>query len=136
MLANSQSSGMYMFHLGLGHLSVSWSHFSCIHTSVISEYKFALQAINCIFQSWGFPFHLFMYLCIFKFLGPNPWHMEVPRLGVKSELQLPAYAKATDSNAGSLTHWVRPGIKPASSWILVGFITTETRWELPSLEFW
>ena len=26
------------------------------------------------------------------------------------------------SNARSLTHWVRPGIKPASSWILVGFI--------------
>ena len=29
------------------------------------------------------------------FLGPHPWHMEVPRLGVKLELQLPAYATAT-----------------------------------------
>ena len=29
------------------------------------------------------------------FLGPNPRHMEVPRLGVKSELQLPAYTTAT-----------------------------------------
>ena len=28
-------------------------------------------------------------------LGPHPWHMEVPRLGVKSELQLPAYITAT-----------------------------------------
>ena len=27
--------------------------------------------------------------------GPHPWHMEVPRLGVKSELQLLAYAAAT-----------------------------------------
>ena len=35
-------------------------------------------------------------------------------------------------NAGSLTHWVRAGIEPASSWILVGFITTEPRWELSS----
>ena len=26
-------------------------------------------------------------------------------------------------NAGSLTHWARPGIKPISSWILAGFIT-------------
>ena len=26
-------------------------------------------------------------------------------------------------NTDSLTHWVRPGIKPASSWILVGFLT-------------
>ena len=24
------------------------------------------------------------------FLGPHPWHIEVPRLGVESELQLPA----------------------------------------------
>ena len=29
------------------------------------------------------------------------------------------------SKARSLTHWVKPGIKPASSWILVGFVTTE-----------
>ena len=29
------------------------------------------------------------------FLGPHPQHMEVPRLGVESELQLPAYATAT-----------------------------------------
>ena len=26
------------------------------------------------------------------------------------------------SNAGSLTHWARPGIEPTPSWILVGFI--------------
>ena len=34
------------------------------------------------------------------------------------------------SNARSLTHWVRPGIEPMSSWILVGFITTEPWQEL------
>ena len=27
-------------------------------------------------------------------------------------------------NAGSLTHWVRPGIEPTSSWILVRFISS------------
>ena len=32
---------------------------------------------------------------IFVFLGLFPWHMEVPRLGVKLELQLPAYTTAT-----------------------------------------
>ena len=31
----------------------------------------------------------------FVFLGPHLQHMEVPRLGVKSELRLPAYATAT-----------------------------------------
>ena len=30
----------------------------------------------------------------------------------------------------SLTHWMRPGIKPGSSWILVMFITTEPQQEL------
>ena len=40
--------------------------------------------------------------------------MEVPGLGVKSELQPPAYYHG-HSNTRSLTHWVRPGIKPISS---------------------
>ena len=31
----------------------------------------------------------------FFFLGPHLWHMEVPRLGVKSELQVLAYTTAT-----------------------------------------
>ena len=31
----------------------------------------------------------------FFLLGPHLWHMEVPKLGVKSELQLPAYTTAT-----------------------------------------
>ena len=31
----------------------------------------------------------------FYLLGVHPWHMEFPRLGVKSELQLPAYTTAT-----------------------------------------
>ena len=35
------------------------------------------------------------------------------------------------SNAGSLTHWVRPGIKLASPWILVGFISAAPQWEPP-----
>ena len=29
------------------------------------------------------------------------------------------------SSAGSLTHWGRPGIRPASSWIVVRFVTTQ-----------
>ena len=34
-------------------------------------------------------------LFFFCFLGPYPRHMEVPRLGVESKLQLPAYTAAT-----------------------------------------
>ena len=58
--------------------------------------------------------------------------MEVPRLGVKSELQLPAYAIA-HGNVGSLTHWARPGIKPSTSWFLVGFFSAAPWQELWSL---
>ena len=48
--------------------------------------------------------HLFIYLFVFlPFLGPVPRHMEVPRLGVESELQLLAYTTG-HGNAGSLTH--------------------------------
>ena len=36
----------------------------------------------------------FFFFCLFVFLGLHPQHMEVPRLEVKSELQLLAYATA------------------------------------------
>ena len=35
------------------------------------------------------------FFFFFVFLGPQPWHMEVPSLGVQSELPLPAYTTAT-----------------------------------------
>ena len=38
---------------------------------------------------------IFFFFFFFCFLGPNLWHMEVPRPWVKSELQMPAYATAT-----------------------------------------
>ena len=34
-------------------------------------------------------------------------------------------------NAGSLTHWARPGIEPATSWFLVRFVSAVPQWELP-----
>ena len=45
---------------------------------------------------------------LFVFLGLNPWHVEVPRLGVKLELELLAYATAAamrdPSNIFNLHH--------------------------------
>ena len=43
-------------------------------------------------------FKLFLFYFLFNFfviLGPQPWHMEIPKLGVQAELQLPAYTTAT-----------------------------------------
>ena len=39
-------------------------------------------------------------------------------------------------NTRSLTHWSKPGIKPASSWILVKFVSTEPWWELLNSVFY
>ena len=55
--------------------------------------------------------------------------MEVPRLGVKSELQLLAYARARAMPDPSPTEQGQ-GIEPESSWILVGFVTAEPPQEL------
>ena len=41
---------------------------------------------------------LFIYFLLFR---AAPRHVEVPRLGVKSELQLPAYATATATQDSS-----------------------------------
>ena len=42
---------------------------------------------------WGVFFFLPFFVCLFS--GPHPQHMEVPRLGVESELQLLACTTAT-----------------------------------------
>ena len=36
---------------------------------------------------------------------------------------------ATYGNARSLSHWMRPGMEPTSSWILVRFLSAEPQWE-------
>jgi len=38
-------------------------------------------------------------------------------------------------HARSLTHWVRPGMEPVSSWTLVGFVSAAPLWEFPILWF-
>ena len=73
----------------------------------------------------------FFFFC---FLGPSPWHMEVPRLGVQLKLQLLAYNTAIampdpshicDLYHSSWQRWIlnplRPGFKRATSWFLVRF---------------
>ena len=50
----------------------------------------------------------------FSFLRLHLQHMEVPRLRVELELQLPAYATVT-AMLDHEPHGSRPGIEPASS---------------------
>ena len=77
------------------------------------------------------------YFILFVFLGPHPWHMDVPRLGVQLELQLLASSTATatrDPSHDCNLHHSSPQLqilnplreardqKPTSSWVLVGFV--------------
>ena len=74
----------------------------------------------------------------FLLLGPHSRRMEIPRLGVKSELgcwpmpwpqpqphriqAVSAIYTTAHGNIRSLNHWASPGIEPSSSWMLVRFV--------------
>ena len=80
----------------------------------------------------------------FSFLGgAHPQHMEVPRrgwigavaAGLHHSRSNPIRASSATyttahGNARWLTQWVRPGIKPTTSWIQSGSLTTEPGQEL------
>ena len=68
---------------------------------------------------WGLLSFLFFF-GLLVFLGPHPWHMEVPRLEAESEIYLPVYTTA-HGNIGSSILYLGPGIEPASSWMQVTF---------------
>ena len=86
-------------------------------------------------QSWPFIYAFF--------LGVHLWHMEVPMLGVELELepqpqQLGIWAKSvTYPHSSQQCQIPGPlrGIKSASSWILVRFISAASQRELPSWPF-
>ena len=88
--------------------------------------SFVLNSHTCCF----FP------LVFFFFLGLHSWHMEFPRLGVKSELWPLAYATATatpdpsrvcDVHHGPWQRWILNPLSEARdpiafTWIHVGFV--------------
>ena len=91
----------------------------------------------------------FFFFLSFVFLGPHSRHMEVPRLGSNQSCSCrptpqPQQCRiraasvtytAAQGNAGSLTHWARPGIEHTTSWFLVGFVSAVPRQELPGKHF-
>ena len=105
--------------------------------SFIFFIHFPLIYYYCIFFTWITIYFVSLFFCG----GPCPRHMEVSRLGVELELQLLAYATVTatqdPSHTCDLHHssrqcqivnpLSRTVIKPASSWILVGFVTESQR---------
>ena len=100
----------------------------------------------------------FLLFFFFAFLWKqkNPWHMEVPRsrgrIGAiaaslhhscwftpqAQQCQIPTASvtyTTAHGDAGSLTHWARPGIEPTTSWFLVRFVNPWAMTGTPSHSF-
>ena len=92
-------------------------------------------------------FYLFIYFC---FLGLHPRHVEVPRLGFESELQLPTYTTTTAmQDPGCIcglhnSSWQHGMLNPLSEvrdgtynlMVLVRFISVMPRWGLVFVCLW
>ena len=77
------------------------------------QYKLCLQpTLQLVAMLDPFFFHFFF----FSFLGPNPRHMDVPRLGVELELQPLAYTTATPMQ--DLSHICKLHHSSRQDWIL------------------
>ena len=90
--------------------------------------QFLISCIICRFDLNRYVFFLsfFLFFLFFVFLELYSQHKEVPRLGVKLELQLQptpqpqqwrigatsAAYTTVQGNAGSLAHCLKPGIEP------------------------
>ena len=104
-------------------------------------YKYSHQ---CLFVlGW---FFFFFFLLVF-FLGPQVWHMEVPRLGVKLELQLLAYTTTTatqhlncvcDLNHSSWQCWILNPLSKIRDWTCILMDTSQIRffWAMAETLAW
>ena len=101
---------------------------------------------GCWLVGWVFCFLgvFFFFFFFFLLFRATQQHMAVPRLGSNQSFSCGSMPQlqqhriqavsltytTAHSNARSLTRWARSRIKPESSQILVGFVTTEPWWEL------
>ena len=96
---------------------------------------------------WIFFFYSIFFLCI---LGPCLWHLDVPRLGVKSKLQLLAWTTATATldpshvcnlHHSSWQHQITDPLSEARDWTCILTVTSRvcfycTTIGTPTFEFW
>ena len=89
----------------------------------------------------GRKFYLFIYFCLFR-ATPAAYGVSQTRGQIEAIASAlhQSHSNTRSShvwiyttvhgNARSLTHSVRPGVEPVSSWMIVRFVPTEPRWEL------
>ena len=112
-----------------------WGTF-CGKAHIISKFLVNTLSPSLYCNSLSLPSTLIFFFSLYC-LGSPLWHMEVLRLGVESELQLPAYATATATPDLSCIWELHYSSQPCrilnalsevrdqtlTSWILVGFLT-------------
>ena len=101
-------------------------------TKIAEVFQMVVKFVTQILKTFFF-FFLFM-------VAPVAYGSSQDRGGTKlqpQQCQIPALSviyTTAHSNGRSLTDWARPGMEPASSWILIRFVTTEPQWELHILK--
>ena len=86
---------MSVIHLGIFLEIISSKLLLPNYESRLSSW-FAGYSYISPYVAWYLKHHrIFIFLPFFPFLGLHLQHMEVPSLGVKLELELPAYTTAT-----------------------------------------
>ena len=86
-----------------------------LHVAFCSEKVISQSIVESVVALWSLCWFWGFFCFVFCFLGLHGWHMEVPSLGIESELQLLAYTTAIampgpsrlcDLHHSSLPHWV------------------------------
>ena len=62
--------------------------------------------------------NIYIYIFFLVFLGPHLQHVGAPRIGVKSELQLPAYATTTATATWDPSHVCNLHHRSQQCWLL------------------
>ena len=117
------------------HLNIG-GFFICLSVCIIQSLFCSFYLIILFWGFWGlFSFFFFRATPVAYGGSKARGQTGVTAAGLQhsSSSIISATYTTAQSNAGSLTHWLRPGNKPATSWFLAGFVFAAPQWEL--LEF-
>ena len=119
----------------------SWYEISIVEMSFLAheqimEYSDSMFILLWVYVTEKCVFHIYLLIFLFSAI-PAAYGSSQARGQIGATITSLCYSHSSvgsaHSSAGSLTHWVRPGIKPMSSWILVGFFTAKPWWTLAHL---
>ena len=91
-----------------------------------------LRLTQCFVKYISIKLNLFvcLFVCLFR-AKPTAYGGSQAGGRIRATAAVSSTYTTAHGHAGSLAHWARPGIEPATSGFLVGFISTAPRWELP-----